>query len=752
MSLMRRLVVFVIVVGAVTSMRATQSAPRGATIQGRTLNAITREPVRGAMVAFNQERGPDPSAAPEIEFLTDVNGRFVFNDLALGRYGFVVTKTGYVTLRSDQIPATTREPAAVVEIALTPEAIIAGTIVDSTGEPIPNVTVQATPSTAKTPRPPSTTDGYGRYSIGGLAAGEYVVSTRQPSASGGTTTYYPATAKAEDATPLVVKTGEERTGVDFTLAMSGLVPEPTKGTLTLAGSPSTVAGVVRDRNGRGLSGAMVALIFFDLVASSRGELRMTVSEPDGRFRFDEVPPGRFRVTAGRPGFFVLAADFLAATMIDLAPGQSILDVSVTMTKLVTVSGTVRDQYGDPVSTGVVLSSIGGGPSRRSTSDSHGRYSIADLSPGEYLVAAGTSSAGRRTRMFDDSGVERSVAYKPMYYPGVADASIATPVAIADRDVAGLDLVLRPALASTVSVIVDPGGLALENVQLQTASVEAVGGRRWWTVVPPDLAPAVVQGVPAGQYTFIASGFEPDEAGSRGRAYWAREDLRTDGLASPTLRLQLEPAARVAGRVLFDGTSTPPFNVMVSLRPLQASDFPMDFSNQASQASGARFSIDGVMPGRFVIDAGDRSGPLQGGWILKSAIAGGRDVMDLPIDLTSGASLDDVVLTFADRPSATEVSGTVLDGAGRPVADTMLVVFPTDSRYWHDYSHRIRPAISDRGGHYALAGLPPGNYGVAALTGAPSGRISSMLAKLGPTATVFTVADGEHKIVDVRRAK
>src|SRR5262245_20071797 len=134
---MRRLPTIALVVSLVPVMHATQSpAPRMA-IQGRTINALTREPVRGSIVSFNRERGPDPNAAPETSFLTDVNGRFVFSDLAPGRYGFIVTKTGYVTTRTDQFAAAPRDSAAVVEIALTPEAIISGTVVDSAGEPIP---------------------------------------------------------------------------------------------------------------------------------------------------------------------------------------------------------------------------------------------------------------------------------------------------------------------------------------------------------------------------------------------------------------------------------------------------------------------------------------------------------------------------------------------------------------------------------------------------------------------------------------
>src|SRR5262249_26451709 len=158
--------------------------------------------------------------------------------------------------------------------------------------------------------------------------------------------------------------------------------------------------------------------------------------------------------------------------------------------------------------------------------------------------------------------------------------------------------------------------------------DPMAGRRWWANVPADLTPAVLQGLPAGQYTLVASGFEAGDDGSRRRTFWAREEIVTDGLTSTTVRLPLVPGAHVGGRVVFEGTSTPSFNVTVTLRPLPALDFPMDFSNQAS--TSAKFAIDGVMPGRFVIDAIDRSGSQRLQWTQKSVIAGGRDVTDLPI--------------------------------------------------------------------------------------------------------------------------
>ena len=219
---------------------------------------------------------------------------------------------------------------------------------------------------------------------------------------------------------------------------------------------------------------------------------------------------------------------------------------------------------------------------------------------------------------------------------------------------------------------------------------------------------VLPGMTAGQYWLIASGDERDAEGSRVNTFWARQEIRTDGFLPQTVRLQLEPPARVSGRVIFEGVSKPPQSVMVSLRTLPPGDLQTAFSNQTSNSGrGLTFSIDGLMPGRLVFDAVDQA-IGRPPWILKSVRAGGRDVFDLPIDLEPGATMNDVVITFADSASATEVSGTVTDSAGRPVTDAGVIIFSTDNRYWRNTTRHIRAALPDAKGHFTLAGLPPGD--------------------------------------------
>jgi hypothetical protein len=139
-------------------------------------------------------------------------------------------------------------------------------------------------------------------------------------------------------------------------------------------------------------------------------------------------------------------------------------------------------------------------------------------------------------------------------------------------------------------------------------------------------------------------------------------------------------------------------------------------------------------------------------MLKSVNADGRDIFDLPVDLAAGGGLSDVVMTFTDRSNASEVTGTLTDANGSPMPETAVVLFAADPRYWHETSHHVRVALTDGAGRYTAAGLPPGAYRAAGLSVYQNRNLAPILTKLLPTAVVFTLRDGEHRVVDVRHVK
>jgi hypothetical protein len=145
-------------------------------------------------------------------------------------------------------------------------------------------------------------------------------------------------------------------------------------------------------------------------------------------------------------------------------------------------------------------------------------------------------------------------------------------------------------------------------------------------------------------------------------------------------------------------------------------------------------------------------PLPGStWTLKSAMFNGRDVSDLPFDLRPSEEAAGMVVTFTDRP--TEISGSVVDRAGRPAPGFPIVVFSTDRAYWTVGSRRIQQVRPSSDGKYKLAGLPAGEYYVCAVTDLDQGQLydPAALDALAAGSFKITLADGEKKVQDLKLA-
>jgi hypothetical protein len=225
-----------------------------------------------------------------------------------------------------------------------------------------------------------------------------------------------------------------------------------------------------------------------------------------------------------------------------------------------------------------------------------------------------------------------------------------------------------------------------------------------------------------------------------------------------------------GRVSFEGTTLPPPTDLTRVRVNLATRGQQLFEGGAVppaqvDATG-RFTIAGVAPGRYAINgaapAGGQNAGRQGGaagqggtpspqWVLKSAIAGGRDILDFPLVIEPNQEVGGIVMTFTDRTQ--ELSGTLQDATGRPTADFTIVVFPADNQYWQPQSRRIVSTRPGTDGRFIFRNLPPGNYRLTAITDAEPGEWFNpeFLNQLVGPSIAISLAEGERKVQDIRVA-
>jgi len=256
-------------------------------------------------------------------------------------------------------------------------------------------------------------------------------------------------------------------------------------------------------------------------------------------------------------------------------------------------------------------------------------------------------------------------------------------------------------------------------------------------------------------------------GGGGFTHFAQEEVSVQGRDISDVTLTLRPGMTMTGRIVYEATTkTAPTDLsrgglMLMTAPTGTgmNDLVGSLIGQGSTAlkieADGSFTAKGIAPGRYRLNtmtsmmamAGAPS--MTGGWTLKGAIAGGRDIADSPIEIRAGVDVPNVVVTFTDQP--TELTGTVIDGAGRVTPDFPIIVFSTDQAYWTLGSRRVQTARPASDGKYKVTGLPAGEYFVSAVTAVDRTEVydPAFLSQLVGASFKITIKDGEKKTQDLK---
>jgi len=261
-----------------------------------------------------------------------------------------------------------------------------------------------------------------------------------------------------------------------------------------------------------------------------------------------------------------------------------------------------------------------------------------------------------------------------------------------------------------------------------------------------------RGAPATPVT-LARGAVPNDV----PPFWANELLTVSEAGLRNLSIPLNRPVAVSGRMVWLGAAPQPDPQMlsratVSLGPFSNQD-PM--TSLAGQALGrfapdATFAVASVVPGKYVLNPQ----ALPGFPNLKSILAGGQDITDLPLEIAD-KDVSDVVITFIDTPLATLTVTTNPAATTPPFDDAWLFVFPADRKYWPNVPsarRRYRAAPFSPKGSQTVDGLPGGDYLVVAGAGADfqNWQDAAHLEALSRRAQRITIADGDKRAVEVRR--
>jgi protocatechuate 3,4-dioxygenase beta subunit len=750
---------------------------QGATITGTVVDARTMRPLRGAIVSAGRVRTDKPDAPPNIAFRTGEDGKFTLRGVAPGVVSFTVMKAGYTMGPITSVrPAVDGERIDNVVLAVSPGAIVSGRVTDESGHPVSGMQVAV--RTAKAPpgtrlsllmgASARTTDD-GRYFLGGLPAGDYTIAIGSQDDGAeiisSTTSVILDRATGEGSAtrpPLVaLSAGEERGDLDLVVRFRDRSVGPRR----LNSGTATIQGKVVDPHGIAI-GQTPVLLREDTKTAS---MLATRTDASGHFKFERVPRGAYVLGPARVGTSSGAGSGDELNL-QIAAGSRIENVVLTATRGGTISGTVTDEFGDPASalvvaitrasipsaaaitsslTGVAAAQVSG---RSTGTDVRGRYRITGLPPGHYVISVVPALAApvAEVHFIDESGHDRVFPPASTFYPGVQTMSQASSIPVSENvDASGIDVAVKPVPMTTIAVTLT-AGRPIGQVQLHQFLADDTLPILEKTTRTSE-SNVILDGRP-GRYRLVASAEVPIGPDPVVRL-WSTADVYTDVVNPASVTMTLEPGANLAGRIAFEGKEPNRQNAgawLVATDVLPA--LPSTATGNATfEPATGRFSMDGVMPGRYVLNGG---GAERGRshWMLKAAIVNGRDVLDEAIDLRSGDDITDVRLTVTDR--VTEISGTVLDAAGKPGAGAAWVLaFPVEKKHWWPGSRRLRAVRPGPSARYRISALPPGHYVVVTLTEAlAEADLIASLPALAAGGVRVTLAEGDRIVQDLRTVR
>jgi len=591
--------------------------------------------------------------------ITGADGSYAITRLEPGTYFVEASASTYVSkYYGSSIWLGEGSQVTWIDFSLTRRGIIAGTVRDTSGNPIEGAEIRYTI------HDPNAETCYWSSCFGDISAadGSYAITDLKPET-------YLVRAQADgffsDLSDGWVPAAYDTvtSGVDFVLVRHG-----------------SISGTVRDDDGSPIAGARVwADPYDDGVTSNSAD-----TAADGSYKITGLLPGTYRVRVYADGFdweyYDDVQDSSAATPVPVSEGADTPGIDFSLTHLGSISGTVRDNEGNPIQGAWVHAApLGENGTQNSThTEADGSYAIPELAPGEYQVYA------------------ESEGYGWEYFDGAQDRDAAAPVAVTEgNDTPGIDFTLDPA-GEISGRVTDRDGNPIEGATIEARYPAGCGWGCYGAATSAADGSYVVSGVPAGSHTVFAShvafvtGYY-NSAGGTTDPDLAEPVTVTSNVTTSGIDFTLARRGTISG-VVRDTSGNPIEGAEVYADPYDGS---WTWGYASTGADGS-YSIIGLTPGRYVVSA------WADGYVGEYY----DDVQDQSVatPVLVGEESDTPGIDFGlARVGA--ISGTVKDASGNTIAGAWIYAESQDGN-WHGY------ATSDFDGSYSIT-LPSRSYWVYA---------------------------------------
>jgi hypothetical protein len=461
-----------------------------------------------------------------------------------------------------------------------------------------------------------------------------------------------------------------------------------------------------------------------------------MTDGDGRFMFHDLPKGTFTLNATASGYtnggYGQRKPNGPSRSLDLDAGQRLPDATLRIWRFGAITGTVVDEFGDPlvnVSVRVLRRTLVSGqrrlvPAYSAQTDDRGIYRSASLPPGDYIVAIPTGTASVPTSLVEQYQQMLSV---------VNQGSDASPQAISALQAAQQQIdAFRQNLANSGAPVPSTNGYRVGNSQIQPSTVLS-------RVTPP---PADASRVFVYQTTFFPA--TPSSAQAQVITIASGEER-----SGVDLQMHLVGTSRVSGTLL--GPDGPAVNMGLRLVPADARDLASENGYETATTvtdAAGQFTFLGVPPGQYLVRAQKFPRP-QDQFAPMAVPVGGRMMVSPPVPSGPAPIVEptlwaEIPVTVADADvtnlaaafrNGVRVSGRIeFEGeAVRPTPDRMqqitVSINPSDGRN----AGPLQPTRVRPDGQFTSMQYLPGKYLISA--GSPgSGWVLKSVMANGRDAT------------------
>lgn len=644
---------------------------------------------------------------------TASDGSYRFNSMAPGTYRleFYDTTSRYLEEYFDdalapvdaQLVSVRSGETTVCSAALARAASFSGKVVDdTTGDPIADTQVSSYKDNGIgwDYTGYSYTDYAGNYGLSGLTAGTYRLQFDEQYTYEWRPEFFDNVAAFSQAQDIVLSDGEQRTGLNASLARWG-----------------TIAGTVTDSTG-GVLG-QINMVLYYRTPDTWQEVDSTTTTEDGMYSFGHIFPGTYLVRAvdsGDYGFARYAAEYYqdatrtaAAQQIQMVSQAETVDFELDATDTWgSISGSVTDSYtADPIQrmyvqlyrwddSGSVWTEVGNAV----PTDNDGGYTIP------WVPAAAGYRVGILPGVWGEMGTYEGT-YRPTFHfdspslDGALDVTVTVGV-----ETTGVDIKVAPEATTgyvTGHAIADGTGLPAPGVTVNC--YKNMGGYFDYAGAAITAADGSFQrALSPGEYALIFGGWPNwadelyEDEDWYGDFYYANT-VFVEPEASVEITASLEPYGSISGLVTASDTSEPIVDAYLDL--YRETGEGWDWCSYSYSGTDGTYQFTGLEYDTYkvVCYGGDDDYAPQ--WYLGGA------TMNAATKVTVGPLSPDAI-DFVLEPGAT-ISGQVVDASSSAAIDSAYVEayrYNEVTRQWDSGDPYTWTSFD---GTYELRGLSAGTY-------------------------------------------